>query len=53
MTESYHALANRYMGSYNQKKTKRRALSCSFSNLSEFRFPQNIQETGQYENWMK
>ena len=36
------------MGSYNHKK-KRRALSCIFSNLSEFRFPQNIQETGQYE----
>ena len=50
MTESYHALANRYMGSYNQtNKTKRRALSCNFSNLSEFRLPQNIQETGQYE----
>ena len=28
------------------EKTKRRV---SFSNLSEFRFPQNIQETGQYE----
>ena len=31
------------------ENTKRRALSCNFSNLSEFRFPQNIQETWQYE----
>ena len=43
----YHALANRYMGSCNQKK--RGAISCNFSNLSEFLVPQKIQETGQYE----
>ena len=37
------------MGSYNQKIQNGEPSPTNFSNLSEFRVPQNIQDTGQHE----
>ena len=48
-TESDHALAILYMGSYNQKIQNGEPSPAIFFNLSEFRFPHYIQDTGQYE----